>query len=87
MKNYPPEFKADAVALYESRPDARIRSVAAVLDGGRTKGTQEVRILTAAGLDTAGIELDRAPEEMARRGPRSGPWSAPGRSGAAGRFR
>ncbi|MFD7714510.1 transposase [Streptomyces sp. NPDC059814] len=29
MKNYPPEFKADAVALYESRPEATIRSVAA----------------------------------------------------------
>ncbi|MCX4743771.1 IS3 family transposase [Streptomyces antibioticus] len=28
MKNYPPEFKADAVALYESRPEATIRSVA-----------------------------------------------------------
>ncbi len=31
MKNYPPEFKADAVALYESGPDATIRSVAADL--------------------------------------------------------
>ncbi|MFF0136422.1 transposase [Streptomyces sp. NPDC005227] len=31
MKNYPPEFKADAVALYESRPQATIRSVAADL--------------------------------------------------------
>ncbi|WEH38348.1 transposase [Streptomyces sp. AM 2-1-1] len=31
MKNYPPEFKADAVALYESRPGATIRSVAADL--------------------------------------------------------
>ncbi|MFI6951443.1 IS3 family transposase [Streptomyces sp. NPDC050422] len=31
MKNYPPEFKADAVALCESRPDATIRSVAADL--------------------------------------------------------
>ncbi|MFD9543877.1 transposase [Streptomyces sp. NPDC060022] len=31
MKNYPPEFKADAVALYESRPEATIRSVAADL--------------------------------------------------------
>ncbi|WP_329617666.1 IS3 family transposase [Streptomyces brevispora] len=31
MKNYPPEFKADAVALYESRPAATIRSVAADL--------------------------------------------------------
>ncbi|MGW7356545.1 IS3 family transposase [Streptomyces sp. NPDC054802] len=31
MKNYPPEFKADAVALYESRPEATIRQVAADL--------------------------------------------------------
>ncbi|MGV9351376.1 transposase [Streptomyces spiralis] len=31
MKHYPPEFKADAVALYESRPEATIRSVAADL--------------------------------------------------------
>ncbi|MFI8008331.1 transposase [Streptomyces sp. NPDC086010] len=30
MKNYPPEFEA-AVALYESRPEAAIRSVAADL--------------------------------------------------------
>ncbi|MFH9999229.1 IS3 family transposase [Streptomyces globisporus] len=31
MKNCPPQFKADAVALYESRPEATIRSVAADL--------------------------------------------------------
>ena len=31
MKNYPPQFKADAVALYESRPEATINSVAADL--------------------------------------------------------
>ncbi|MFJ4941831.1 transposase [Streptomyces albidoflavus] len=31
MKNYPPQFKADAVALYESRPEATIRSVSAGL--------------------------------------------------------
>ncbi|MBA4867345.1 transposase [Streptomyces sp. PSKA54] len=31
MKHYPPEFKADAVALYQSRPGATIRSVAADL--------------------------------------------------------
>ncbi|MFB6752535.1 transposase [Streptomyces sp. NPDC056353] len=31
IKNYPPQFKADAVALYESRPEATIRSVAADL--------------------------------------------------------
>ncbi|MEW2174817.1 transposase [Streptomyces sp. NPDC005406] len=28
MKNYPPSFKAAAVARYESRPEATIRSVA-----------------------------------------------------------
>ncbi|WP_219933619.1 transposase [Streptomyces sp. NWU339] len=31
MKHYPPEFKADAGALYESRPGATIESVAAAL--------------------------------------------------------
>ncbi|PWI12601.1 hypothetical protein DI272_43850 [Streptomyces sp. Act143] len=31
MKNSPPQFKADAVALYQSRPDATIRQVAADL--------------------------------------------------------
>jgi transposase len=31
MKNYPPQFKADAVALYRSRPEATIRQVAADL--------------------------------------------------------
>ncbi|MGW0205986.1 transposase [Streptomyces sp. NPDC003233] len=29
MKHYPPGFKADGVALYRSRPEAAIRSVAA----------------------------------------------------------
>jgi transposase len=28
MKHYPPEFKVEAVALYRSRPDATIKSVA-----------------------------------------------------------
>ncbi|TDU73471.1 transposase [Streptomyces sp. KS 21] len=31
MKHYPAEFKADAVALYRSRPGATIKSVAADL--------------------------------------------------------
>ncbi|MFJ8856385.1 transposase, partial [Streptomyces sp. NPDC102437] len=31
MKHYPPEFKADAVALYESRPGATIKQTAADL--------------------------------------------------------
>ncbi len=29
MKHYRPEFKADAVALYESRPEATIKQIAA----------------------------------------------------------
>ena len=32
MKYYPPEFKADAVALYRSRPDATIVRIAGELD-------------------------------------------------------
>jgi len=28
MKNYPPEFKADAVALFQSRPGATIKQIA-----------------------------------------------------------
>jgi hypothetical protein len=31
MKNYPPQFKADAVVLYRSRPEATIRQAAADL--------------------------------------------------------
>ncbi|MEU9095258.1 transposase [Streptomyces sp. NPDC048428] len=31
MTSYPPQFKADAVALYQSWPEATIRSVAAAL--------------------------------------------------------
>jgi transposase len=31
MKDCPPQFKADAVALYQSRPEATIRQVAADL--------------------------------------------------------
>jgi transposase len=31
MKNDPPQFKADAVALYQSRPEATIRQIAADL--------------------------------------------------------
>ncbi|MFK0297555.1 transposase [Streptomyces sp. NPDC090442] len=31
MKHYPPEFKAEAVALYRSRPGATIKQVAADL--------------------------------------------------------
>jgi transposase len=35
MKNYPPEFKADAVALYLARPEATLDTVAADLGVSR----------------------------------------------------
>uniref|UniRef100_UPI002F906EB1 replication-relaxation family protein n=1 Tax=Streptomyces sp. NBC_01553 TaxID=2975877 RepID=UPI002F906EB1 len=47
------------------------------LDGGRTRGGEEVRLLTKGGLAAAAIDLDREPEEMGGM-PKSG-----GRSGAA----
>ncbi|MFJ6509228.1 replication-relaxation family protein [Streptomyces sp. NPDC091879] len=48
-----------------------------VLDGGRTRGGEEVRLLTADGLAAAAIDLDREPEEM------GGMPKSAGRSGAA----
>ncbi|WLQ45124.1 replication-relaxation family protein [Streptomyces laculatispora] len=48
-----------------------------VVDGGRTRGNEEVRILTAAGLAAAGLDLDREPEEM------GGMPKSAGRSGAS----
>ncbi|MCP9213270.1 replication-relaxation family protein [Streptomyces sp. NEAU-Y11] len=47
------------------------------VDGGRTRGGEEVRLLTAAGLAAAAIDLDRLPEEM------GGMPKSAGRSGAA----
>lgn len=47
------------------------------IDGGRTRHGEEVRLLTAAGLAAAAIDLDREPEEMGGM-PKSG-----GRSGAS----
>ncbi|MFD5372624.1 replication-relaxation family protein [Streptomyces sp. NPDC127103] len=48
-----------------------------LIDGGRTRGNEEVRILTAAGLAAAGLDLDREPEEM------GGMPKSAGRSGAS----
>ncbi|MFF5158534.1 transposase [Streptomyces sp. NPDC000348] len=45
MKHYPPEFKADAVALYQSRPEATIRQVAA--DSGINPETLRNRVRAA----------------------------------------
>ncbi|MET7929986.1 replication-relaxation family protein [Streptomyces sp. NPDC005349] len=46
-------------------------------DGGRTRAGEEVRLLTAAGLAAAAVELGRAPEEM------GGLPKGAGRTGAA----
>ncbi len=45
MKNSPPQFKADAVALYRSRPEVTIRQVAA--DPGITSETLRNRVRAA----------------------------------------
>ncbi|MFF3581017.1 hypothetical protein [Streptomyces mirabilis] len=47
------------------------------VDGGRTRGGEEARLLTAAGLATAAIDLDREQEEM------GGMPKSAGRSGAS----
>ncbi|MGP3992054.1 replication-relaxation family protein [Streptomyces sp. 3N207] len=47
------------------------------VDGGRTRAGEEARLLTAAGLAAAAIDLDREPEEM------GGMPKSAGRSGAS----
>jgi transposase len=68
MKHYPPEFKVEAVALYRSRPEATIKSVADDLglnsetlrnwirdaDGQRSVGHAPGRTTVAASAPTAG---------------------------------
>ncbi|WP_406840896.1 hypothetical protein ACICHK_40125 [Streptomyces sp. AHU1] len=57
-----------------------LRRQGLAIDGGRTRGGEEVRLLTAAGLAAAAIDLDidldREPEEMGGM-PRSGAAPAP----------
>ncbi|WP_234021406.1 transposase [Streptomyces sp. 142MFCol3.1] len=60
MKHYPPEFKADVVALYESRPEATIRSVAAVPGGNPETLWNGVR---AAGASRPRGRLAEVPAE------------------------
>jgi transposase InsO family protein len=54
MKNHPPEFKADAVALYGSRPEATIGSVAADL-GITDHGAQYTSRAFAQACTSAGV--------------------------------
>ncbi|WP_089015490.1 transposase [Micromonospora inositola] len=44
MKHYPPEFKADAVALYRSRPGATIAQIADDLGVNRETLRSRVRL-------------------------------------------
>ena len=95
MKNYPPEFKADAVELYESRPEATIRSVAADLginpDGRRrsnpgTSRKQDLAfLLQLADLLAQGCVLRGSSPSSARRAVRrsitSGSRGSCGRAG------
>ncbi|MFG3111812.1 IS3 family transposase [Streptomyces tendae] len=80
MKNYPPEFKAGTVALYESRPEATIRSVAADLginpetlrklgEGCRSKPTART---PDAGDDPAATTAGGGERGLAEEDPRAG---------------
>jgi transposase len=74
MKHYPPEFKVEAVALYRSRPDATIKSVADDLglntetlrnwiraaDGRRSGAHGPARTVPAAPAGSAEAELAAA---------------------------
>jgi transposase len=71
MKHYPPEFRAEAVALYRSRPGATIKSVAddlginhetlrnwIRLDDGRRAGMP-----AATGAPSAAVSMPASPED------------------------
>jgi transposase len=74
MKHYPPEFKVEAVALYRSRPEATIKSVADDLglnsetlrnwiraaDGRRSGSHAPARAVSAAPAGSAEAELAAA---------------------------
>ena len=78
-KHYPPEFKAEAVALYRSRPGATIASIADDLgvnretlrswvrldDERRGSGPRPGRPVVAAGEEPGSVEQENA--ELRRR--------------------
>ncbi|MEV3911916.1 transposase [Streptomyces canus] len=86
MKNYPPQFKADAVALYQSRPEATIRQVAADLginpepqrNWGRAAGASWPRGHRAEVTSEPPTPLDAVGRRWTRRTPpsarRSSDW-------------
>lgn len=73
MKHYPEQFKADAVALYQSRPDATIKSVAEDLGvnpetlrnwirlaDGRRSGPAVLRSDATAPAPAGSVEVENA---------------------------
>ncbi|MFB8043510.1 transposase [Streptomyces hydrogenans] len=52
MKHYPSEFKADAVALYRSRPGATIKSVAGALGVNTETLRKWIRVPSTAHLSS-----------------------------------
>lgn len=61
MKHYPPQFKADAVALYQSRPESTIRQVAA--DLGIDPETLRNWVRAAGASRPRGRRAKKAPAE------------------------
>ncbi|WP_158689433.1 transposase [Streptomyces viridosporus] len=66
MKNYPPQFKADVVAPYQSRPEATIRQVAA--DPGINPETLRNRVRAAGASRPRGRRAETPAEPPTRLG-------------------
>ncbi|MEU4747002.1 transposase [Actinosynnema sp. NPDC023658] len=67
MKHYPPEFRAEAVALYRSRPGATIKSVAQDLGVNHETLRNWIRLddaqRTEAPASTASTSAPASPED------------------------
>ena len=67
MKHYPPEFRAEAVALYRSRPGATIKSVAQDLGVNHETLRNWIRLddaqRTEAPASTASASAPASPED------------------------
>ncbi|WP_225847796.1 transposase [Streptomyces sp. HPF1205] len=72
MKRYPPEFKADAVVLYRSRPGVTVASVAADLGVNTESQRSWIR---AADPDTVVPALPGLRRAATGSPVPSGPWS------------
>ncbi|MEU0068686.1 IS3 family transposase [Streptomyces sp. NPDC006332] len=89
MKNYPPEVKADAVALHQSRPGATARSVAADL-GVNPETGEEREILRGRSISPgrrAGEPLPvrrRPPAPLRREAAETASWASPARASTTG---